>query len=124
MRHRESYTEARSRKKWHQTAARNTAKCIHHHHLTGTGGTTQKKMKKKNAVRMISPRINSREMTLHNNWTRENRRLEKDTLTPQVLSPGRVRDSRHLNGYRESDTVTKTPYVTMQTSPPTFQNSP
>ena len=95
----------------------------HHHHLIGTGGKTQKKMKKKNVARTISPRINMREMILHNKRIRENYLQEKDTLTPQILSPKRVRDSRHLNGDKAADADTKTPYVTIQTSPSTCQKS-
>ena len=123
MWHRKSYTETRSRKKWHQTAVRNIAKCHHHHHLRGTGGMTQKKMKKKSVAGTISLRINMREMIPHIKRIRENRPQEKDTLTLQVLSPKRVRDSRHLNGDKTADADTKTPYVTTQTSPSTCQKS-
>ena len=62
-------------------------------------------------------------MILHNKRIRENRLQEKDTLTPQILSPKRVRDSRHLNGDKAADADTKTPYVTIQTSPSTCQKS-
>ena len=64
-----------------------------------------------------------KEMILHNKRIRENRLEEKDTLTPQILSPKRVRDSRHLNGDKAADADTKTPYVTIQTSPSTCQKS-
>ena len=64
-----------------------------------------------------------KEMILHNKRIRENRLEEKDTLTPQILSPKRVRDSHHLNGDKAADADTKTPYVTIQTSPSTCQLS-
>ena len=64
-----------------------------------------------------------REMTLHNKRIRENRLQEKDTLTPQILSPNRVCDSRPLNGDESADADTNTPYVTIQASPPTCQES-
>ena len=123
MWHRKSYTETRSRKKWHQTAVRNIAKCHHHHHLIGTGGMTQKKMKKKSVAGTISLRINMREMIPHNKRICESRLQEEDTLTPQILSPKRVRDSRPLNGDESADADTNTPYVTIQASPPTCQES-
>ena len=63
-------------------------------------------------------------MTPHSEWVRENRPQEKDTLTSQILSLERVRDSRHPNGdeSESADAVTKTPYVTKQTSPPRATN--
>ena len=123
MWHRKSYTETRSRKKWHQTAVRNIDKCHHHHLPIGTGGTTQNKMKKKSVAGTISLRIKMREMIPHNKRVCESRLQEKDNLTPQVLSPNRVRDSRPLNGDESADADTNTPYVTIQASPPTCQES-
>lgn len=64
-----------------------------------------------------------REMIPHIKWTRENRPQEKETMTPQILSPERVRDSRHLNGDKAADVETKTPYVTKQTSPTMSQKA-
>ena len=64
-----------------------------------------------------------REMIPHIKRIRENRPQEKDTLTLQVLSPKRVRDSRHLNGDKAADADTKTPYVTTKTSLSTCQKS-
>ena len=119
MWHRESYTGTRSRKKWHQTAAKNIAKC-HHHHLIGTGGTTQKKMKKKNVARMISQRINRRKMIPHNNRVRESCLQEKDILVPQIPSPNRVRDSRTQKRRRVSRHNTL--YVNILASPPRAKN--
>ena len=123
MWHRKSYTETRSRKKWHQTAVRNIDKCHHHHLPIGTGGTTQNKMKKKSVAGTISLRIKMREMIPHNKRVCESRLQEKDNLTPQFLSPNRVRDSRPLNGDESADADTNTPYVTIQASPPMCQES-
>ena len=121
--HREFCTGTQSREKWHQTAARNIVTCHLHHHLPGTGGMIQKKMKMKNLAKTTSPQTNAREMIPHNKRVLENRPPEKETLTPQILPPKRVRDSRHLNGDKAADADTKTPYVTIQTSPSTCQKS-
>merc|ERR1712051_285984 len=64
-----------------------------------------------------------REMIPHNKRVCESRLQEKDNLTPQVLSPNRVRDSRPLNGDESADADTNTPYVTIQASPPMCQES-
>ena len=89
----------------------------------GTGGTPQKKKKMKNSAKTTSPRINAREMNPHNRRVRPNRPPKQETLTPQILSPKRVRDSRHLNGDKAADADTKTPYVTTKTSLSTCQKS-
>ena len=62
-------------------------------------------------------------MNPHDRRVRANRPPKQETLTLQILSPKRVRDSRCLNGNKAADAGKKTHYVTTQTSPATCQKS-
>ena len=62
-------------------------------------------------------------MNPHDRRVRANRPPKQETLTLQILSPKRVRDSRCLNGNKAADAGKKTHYVTTQTSPSTCQKS-